>query len=293
MSQEARVYLNGRLVPKSEARIDPDDRGFLFGDGIYEVLGVRDGQPLFIDQHFARLQHSTAGCELTEAFDRAGFEGMARELIAANAIKDGLVYLEVTRGAAPRNHAFPPAGTPPTVYAFAKEVAVDTALHEHGVAVVVLPDERWGRVDMKTVNLLPNVLANERAHRAGAHEAILVRDGIVTEGSHSNAWIVKDGVALTHPTGQRILAGITRATVLLSARRDGIACAERAFSEGDLRSADEVFMTGTTTGVLPVVTLDGQAVGSGRPGPMARALGESYHRTVDEELRRARAAAAL
>lgn len=293
MSQEAQVYLNGRVLPKGQARIDPDDRGFLFGDGIYEVLRVSDGLPLFVDEHFARLGRSTAGCDLTQPFDRAGFERMARDLIAANAIRNGLVYLQVTRGVAARNHAFPVEGTPPTVYAFAKEVSVDPALQRDGVTVVVLPDERWARVDMKTVNLLPNVLAAERAARAGAYEAILVRDGIVTEASHSNAWIVRGGVAWTHPTGTHILPGITRDTVLRSARRDGIACEERTFTEADLRSADEVFLTGTTTAVLPVVRVDGQRVGDGRPGPVARALGEAYGRTVDEEVGRARAAAAV
>ncbi len=293
MSQEAQVYLNGRVLPKSQVRIDPDDRGFLFGDGIYEVLRVRDGLPLFVDQHFARLGRSTGGCELAQPFDRPGFERMARDLIAANAVQNGLVYLQVTRGVASRNHAFPGAGTPPTVYAFAKEVNVDPALHRDGVSVIVQPDERWARVDMKTVNLLPNVLAAERAARAGAYEAILVRDGIVTEASHSNAWIVLRGVALTHPTGTHILAGVTRDTVLRSARRDGIACEERTFTEADMRAADEVFLTGTTTAVLPVVRVDGQPVGDGRPGPVARALGESYDRTVDEEVGRARAAAAL
>ena len=291
MSEEAQVYLNGRLVPRSEARIDPDDRGFLFGDGIYEVLRVREGLPLFVDQHFARLGRSLAGCELPEPFDRTGFERMARDLIARNGTRDGIVYLEVTRGVAPRGHAFPPAGTPPTVYAFAREVPADPALHRDGVPVIVLPDERWARVDMKTVNLLPNVLAADRAARVGAYEAILVRDGVVTESSHSNAWIVRDGVALTHPTGPSILPGITRDTVLRSARRDGLPVEERTFREEDLRSADEVFLTGTTTGVLPVVRVDGRPVGDGRPGPVAKALGESYGRTVDEEIRRQRAAA--
>lgn len=293
MTEETQVYLNGRLVAKSEARIDPDDRGFLFGDGIYEVLKVCEGLPVFVDHHFARLEKSAAGCELTQPFDRAGFEGMARDLIAANAIRNGLVYLELTRGAAPRNHAFPAPGTAPTVYAFAKEIVDDPALHRDGVAVVTMPDERWARVDMKTVNLLPNVLAAERAARAGGYEAILVRDGVVTEASHSNAWIVQGGVALTHPTGTHILPGITRQTVLCAAREDGVAVEERAFRVADLEAADEVFLTGTTTGVLPVVKIDGRTVGEGRPGPVTRALGDGYRRLLDEEVRRGRAAASV
>ncbi len=293
MTQEAQVYLNGRLVPKSEARIDPDDRGFLFGDGIYEVLQVREGLPVFVDQHFARLGTSAAGCELAQPFDRAGFEAMARSLIAANAIENGIVYLQVTRGVAPRNHAFPAPSTPPTVYAFAKEVAHDPALHRDGVGVITLLDERWGRVDMKTVNLLPNVIAAERAARAGAYEAILVRDGVVTEASHSNAWIVRGGVAMTHPTGHRILPGITRQTTLRAAREDGVPCEERAFGEAELEGADEVFLTGTTTGVLPVVRVDGRAVGDGRPGPVTQALARGYRRLLDAAIRQAREAAAV
>jgi D-alanine transaminase len=213
---------------------------------------------------------------------------MARALIAANAIGDGIVYLQVTRGVAARSHTFPAAGTAPTVYAFAREVKDDATLEATGVDVVVLPDERWTHVDLKTVNLLPNVLAAEHAARAGAYEAILVRDGVVTESSHSNAWIVVGGVALTHPTGTAILPGITRDTVLRSARRDGLAVDERPFRVEELRRADEVFLTGTTTGVLPVVRVDGERVGDGRPGPVTKALAASYMRTVEEELARVR-----
>lgn len=282
------VYLNGHLVPRSEARIDPDDRGFLFGDGIYEVLRVREGMPTFVDQHFARLTRSAAECELAQPFDRAGFEAMARTLIDANAIAEGIVYLQVTRGVGPRAHAFPDPATSPTVYAFAKTASANPAHQESGVGVIALPDERWGRVDMKTVNLLPNVLANERAHRAGAYEALLVRDGIVTEGSHSNAWMVRDGVAYTHPTGARILAGVTRDTTLRGAALVGVTVVERAMSLADFRRADELFMTGTTTGVLPVTRIDGAPVGDARPGPVTRRLSEGYHRIVAEEMARIR-----
>lgn len=280
------VHLNGHLVPRSEARIDPDDRGFLFGDGIYEVLRVRQGVPTFVDQHFARLRRSAAECELAQPFDRAGFEAMARSLIEANAIAEGIVYLQVTRGVAPRAHPFPPPATAPTVYAFAKAASADPAQQETGVGVIALPDERWGRVDMKTVNLLANVLANERAHRAGAYEALLVRDGIVTEGSHSNAWMVRDGVAYTHPTGTRILAGVTRDTTLRGAALVGVQVVERAMSLADFRGADELFMTGTTTGVLPVTRIDGAPVGEGRPGRVTRLLAEGYQRVVAQELAR-------
>jgi D-alanine transaminase len=290
MPSETYVYLNGRLVPRAEARIDPDDRGFLFGDGVYEVLRVRAGLPLFVDRHFARLCRSAGECEIAQPFDRNTFEAMARELIARNAVEDGIVYLQVTRGVAPRSHVFPPGGTPPTVYAFAKALADDPAAAD-GVGVIVLPDERWGRVDMKTVNLLPNVLAAERAARAGAHEAILVRDGVVTEGSHSNAWVVLDGVAVTHPTGPHILPGVTRDNVLRAGRAAGVPVAERPVRVEELARAQELFMTGTTTGVLPVVRVDGNPVCDGRPGPVTRALAAAYGRLVDEELARARAAA--
>ena len=178
------------------------------------------------------------------------------------------------------------SGTPPTVYAFAKGVKEDPAQEETGVPVIVLPDERWGRVDMKTVNLLPNVLANERAVRAGAHEAVLVRDGIVTEGSHSNCWMVKGGVAMTHPKGPRILPGVTRDNTFRAAAAAGIEAREGAFSLAQFRDADEVFLTGTTTGVLAVTTVDGRPVGDGRPGPVTRALAEAFRRVVQEEVAR-------
>ena len=284
------VYLNGQVLAKREARIDPDDRGFLFGDGIYEVLPVVDGLPLFVDEHFARMERSAAGIELSQPLTVGAFLDMARELIARNGIGTGLVYLQITRGAAARNHAFPAGGTAPTVYAFAKEVSDNPALQREGVAVVVVEDERWARVDLKTINLLPNAIAAERAAHAGAHEALLVRDGVVTEGSHSNAWIVQAGVALTHPAGRRILSGVTRDAVLRAAREDGIAVAERAFRQEELDGADEVFLTGTTTGVLPVVRVDGRVVGDGRPGPVTRRLAESYGRVLKDQVARARAA---
>jgi D-alanine transaminase len=292
VESEGIVYLNGRFVPRGEARIDPEDRGFLFGDGVYEVLRVRASQPLFVDRHHARLTRSAAQCEIAQPFDRAGLEALARELVARNGISDGIVYLQVTRGVASRAHVFPPPGTAPTVYAFARATAEDPELWARGVSAILLPDERWGRVDMKTVNLLPNVLAAEKARRAGAYEAILVREGVVTEGSHCNAWIVRQGVALTHPTGPRILAGVTRDTVLRAAARVGVTVEERPFTAEELLGADEVFLTGTTTGVLGVVRVDGTTVGDGRPGPVTRALDGGYRTLVEEEVARARAAVA-
>jgi len=288
-SSPAMVHWNGRVVPKSEVRVDPDDRGFLFGDGVYEVLRVRRGLPTFVDRHHARLVRSCTGCELAVPFDRAAFEAMARALIAANGIGEGIVYLQVTRGVAPRNHAFPAPGTTPTVYAFAKTVTASDPFAEGGVGVIMLPDERWGRVDMKTINLLPNVLASERAARAGCHEAFLVRDGVVTEASHSNAWAVVDGVIRTHPSGPHILPGVTRSVVLEAAQAAGLPLEQRAFTPAELERASEAFLSGTTVGVTPVVTVDGRSVGDGRPGPVARALADGYARIVEADLAQATA----
>ena len=287
MPSETYVYLNGRLVPRAEARIDPDDRGFLFGDGVYEVLQVKGGLPLFAEEHFARLERSAGAIEIPVPVDRPAFDHILRELIRTNGLEDGIVYLQLTRGVAPRTHNFPDTVTPTLYLSVKAQPDPDFA---QGVAVVALPDERWHRVDLKTVNLLANVLAAETAKRRGAFEAILIRpDGTVTECSHSNVWIVRDGVCLTHPADRDILPGVTRKAVLRALASHDIPFEEAAFSEGDLRHADEVFLTSTTAGVAPVVQLDGAPVGGGAPGPVTARVRAAYADEVAAEIERARA----
>ncbi|GJG85717.1 aminotransferase [Gemmatimonadetes bacterium T265] len=271
------VYLDGRCLPKSRARISPDDRGFLFGDGVYEVVRVIGGRMVDLDRHLARFARGASALAL--ALDRAGGVAGVREawerLLGANGLTEGeaLCYAQLTRGAAPRAHAYPAADTPPTLYAFAQRIAPPDALRATGAAAVTYPDLRWARCDLKTVNLLPNVMARQAAAAAGAFESLLVRDGVVTEASHSSAFAVVGGTLRTHPLGTCVLPGVTRAAVLELAAGLGIPAREEAVTLEELRAADEAFVASTTADVMPVVTLDGAPVGAGAPGPVARALG--------------------
>jgi D-alanine transaminase len=271
------VFLNGAFVARDRALVPVDDRGFLFGDGVYEVVRLVAGRYVDGDRHRDRLARSLAELRLEGGIeDGTALLDIGLDLLARNRIGVGgqaLVYLQVTRGVARRRHAFPPAGTPPTVFVAASGFVPQRDLMETGVAAVTHPDLRWHRCDIKSVNLLPNVLANQKATEQGAYEAILVRDGVVTEGTRSNVFAVVDGVLRTHPTGPAILPGVTRAVVVELAREAGLHVEERAFSAAELAKAAEVFATGTTTDVTPVVAVDGRAVGSGQPGPVARRLG--------------------
>ena len=267
------VYLGGEFVPRGRAAISIDDRGFLFGDAIYEVIRVVRGRFIEPERHLRRLARSLREVGLpAPALDLLG---VATDLIRQNDLggREATVYAQVSRGAAPRQHAFPPSGTPPTVLVTAMPFTPRTDLIASGVAVITLPDVRWSRCDIKSVNLLPNVLAAQRAAEAGAFEAILVRDGVVTEATRSNVLAVVGGVVRTHPTGPLILPGVTREVVLELASGAGIPVREEELGADELFAAEEVLLTGTTADVTPVVTVDGRAVGEGRPGPVGRRLG--------------------
>ena len=273
------VYLNGDFVPKAEARLPVDDRGFLFGDGIYEVTRAVDGRLFEVDRHLERLRNGAAALALPlTAATVAEMPAIWERLLAANGLTTGeaMVYLQVTRGAAPRTHQFPPAGTPPTIFASASPLLPPDAVRARGAAVVTYPDIRWARCEIKSVNLLPNVLAKQAAAEAGAFEALFVReDGVVTEGAQTTAFAVIDGVLRTHPLTPRILPSVTRAVVLELAAELGIAVREEAFDRAAMLAAGELFVASTTADVMPVVRVDGQSVGDGAPGPIARALAEA------------------
>lgn len=269
------VYLNGQYVPRAEARISVEDRAFLFGDGVYEVTRVVDGTLIEAARHLRRLERGVAGLSLPfSAADAHALVAISERLLAECGLTKGeaLVYWQVTRGAAPRAHHFPPATVPPTVYATASSFKPLHALRGTGVAAITVPDQRWARCDLKTVNLLPNVLAKQAAVAAGAHEAILVRDGAVAEGSATNLFGVIDGRLYTAPRSNYILPGVTRAVVLELAQRLQIPVSEEPFFTTDVPRLSELFLTGTTNDVMPVVTLDGHPVGNGRPGPIAGRL---------------------
>ena len=267
------VYINGEFVDRDRAVVSVDDRGFVFGDGVYEVTRSRDGVLLEVDRHVRRLERSLAGLELL--FSPADLPAVSLRLLRDNNLARGeaTVYWQVTRGAAtPRAHQFPPANTPVTVYASASPF---TTLHDKratGVGVILLSDQRWARCDLKTVNLLPNVLAKQKAVVAGAHEAILVRDGVIMEGAATNVFGVVDGVIRTHPKTNYILPGITREVVLELAAELSMAVREEPLFVDDIPRLSECFLTGTTNDVMPVVAIDGRPVGDGRPGPIAGRL---------------------
>jgi D-alanine transaminase len=270
------VYLDGEFIPKEEARVPVEDRGFVFGDGVYEVTRAVDGRLFAEDAHWARLQRGLRELKI-EVGDHLGRERLrqvSERLLDENGLTEGhaTVYLQITRGAAVRTHWFPPEGTPATIYASAARFEIPTAARERGASAITLPDVRWARCDIKTVNLLPNVLAKQAAHQAGAFEALLLRDGAVTEGSSSNAFGVLDGEIRTYPKSNYILPGVTRDIVIDLARELGFTVRESPFHFQDLPRLQELFFTGTTTDVQPAVELDGRPVGTGQPGPIARAL---------------------
>lgn len=272
------VYLNGAFVPKSEASISVDDRGFLLGDGLYEVTPFYEGVPFGLEGHLARLRRGLDFMRI--GYDPSGLAEVHRTLITTNALDTAarsLVYLQITRGAAPRTHYFPEGDVTPTVYACAKTwQRPEEDTWDRGFTAITVPDRRWSRVDIKTICLLPNALAFQAARDAGADDAILVRDGVALEGAHQNFWAVFDGTVVTHPTTQHILPGITRGIVLGLAREAGILVEERPISVEELAGADELFFTGTTGEVRPCVEVDGRAVGGGDVGPVTRALSEAF-----------------
>lgn len=273
------VYVNGEYLPEEEARVSVFDRGFLFADGVYEVTSVLGGKLIDFDGHMKRLRRSLGELDMPapEALD--DLLEIHRELVARNGIEEGLIYLQVTRGApADRDFAFPGADVKPTLVLFtqSKRGLADNPQAATGIKVISIEDIRWGRRDIKTVQLLPSSLGKMMAKKAGADDAWMVEDGQVTEGTSNNAYIVKGGKIITRQLGNEILHGITRAAVLRFAREAQMVVEERAFTIAEAHEADEAFITSASTFVLPVVSIDGQAVGTGKPGPVAARLREIY-----------------
>ena len=269
-----RVYLNGHIVPAESATVSINDRGLLFGDGIYEVTRSAGGEFVELSRHLRRLTRNLR--ELSIQVPEARLTELveaSRTLIQENAPEgDGLVYWQITRGAAPRVHHFPQPGTVPTIFANVTSVTLPHAVRSRGAVAITTPDIRWARCDIKTVNLLPNTLAKQRAVEAGADEAIFVRDGIVTEGASSNVFAVVGGELRTHPASQYILGGITRDMTLELAHELGLTVRTEAMLLDDLYRADELMFTSTFNDVMPIVRVDGRPIGNGRPGPVAQQL---------------------
>ena len=269
------AYVNGRYVPHAHAVVSIDDRAFVFGDGVYEVCEISDGETVDEPRHLARLARSLAALRIAAPLSEPALKRILREVIARNRVRDGLVYLQISRGAARRDHGFPAAARPGLVVtAKSLDPALNAARAAAGVKVVTAPDERWARPDIKTVQLLPNVLAKQRAREAGAYETWFVgRDGFITEGASTNAWIVSaEGRLVTRAADGAILAGVTRATLIDVAADLGLDIDERPFTLAEALAAREAFLSSATTIVLPVIEIDGRRIGAGRPGPLAQAL---------------------
>ena len=278
------VYLDGRFMPIAEAKVSAMDRGFLYGDGAYEVIPVYSRRPFRLAEHLARLRHTLEGIRLANPHDDAEWVRLIGEIVARNEGDDQSVYLQITRGAdTKRNHAFP-ARVAPTVYILSEPlVTPPPAQREQGIATISAPDVRWLRCDLKAISLLANCLLRQQAIEAGCVETILFRDGFMTEGAASNIFAVRDGVLLAPPKNNLMLPGITYDVVLELAAAHGLPVEVRPVAEAEARGADELWMTSSTKEVLPIVLLDGRPVGDGRPGPVfARmyAWYQDFKRTV-------------
>ncbi|MEZ0214613.1 MAG: D-amino-acid transaminase [Xanthobacteraceae bacterium] len=279
------AYVNGRYLPHAQAGVHIEDRGYQFGDGVYEVCEVKGGRLIDQRRHMERLVRSLDALSIALPMTLPALGFVLRETVRRNLVRDGMVYLQVTRGVAPRDHAFPALGTPPSLVVTARSSVPGAAarLAAQGVSVITTPENRWERVDIKSVGLLPNVLAKQAAKMAGAREAWFVdAAGMVTEGASTNAWIVTpDGSLVTRPAISGILRGITRTVVLDIAAGQGLRIEERAFSVAEAKVAREAFMTAATTVVMPVVRIDGSPVGDGRPGPVTLALRARFHEVAE------------
>ncbi len=274
------ILFNDTFIPRNEARVDIDDRGYQFGDGIYEVVRLYDGEPFLMDEHLVRLERSATELGMSLGFSRQALSARLDELFQKTGVGTGTVYIQVTRGVHPRVQEFPPADLPVQWLAYCRELARPSEKLKNGVSVALTPDIRWLRCDIKSVNLLPNILGRQAATGKGCYEAVQHRDGIVTEGAFSNVYRIANGTVFTHPANNFILNGVTRRKILELCEEAGIPVREETFSTDELLAADEVFLTSTTNEVMPVVAIDGQAVGNGSPGELTCRLQDLYEAAI-------------
>jgi D-alanine transaminase len=272
------AYVNGRYRPLQSAAVAAEDRGYQFADGVYEVIKVLAGRPCDLERHLDRLERSLAALEIAPPMSRRALASVLFETLRRNRLSAALLYLQITRGTAPRNHLFPKAARPSLVVTVRRPVFRGEREREEGVGVITRPDLRWGRCDIKSISLLANVLARQSAAAAGCREAWLIdREGMVTEGSASNAYIVDaSGRLITHPLNERILGGVTRSVILELARRDGIEVVERPFSLDEAHGAREAALSSTSSWLLPVTAIDSRPVSNGMPGHVVRRLMALY-----------------
>ncbi|MBN2070192.1 MAG: aminotransferase class IV [Candidatus Krumholzibacteriota bacterium] len=277
------VFLSGNYINRDEARISPDDRGFIFADGVYEVVRSYRGKLFEPGHHIERLGRSLAALDI-RGFDPALIENISEKLIESNDLSscDSTVYIEVTRGTAPRSHTVPSPRVSPTVYAFASRLDRPVNKQKEGIAIIFVPDDRWGRCDIKSISLLPNILARQKAEDEGADEAVFVLGSDITEGSSSSFAAVFSGALATHPESPRILGGITRKIVIDLCERAGIPVDQRPIKKEELIYADEMMILSTTREVMPVTICDGKKVTSGKPGKITRRLQQLYTRYIEK-----------
>lgn len=277
------AYVNGQYVPQSEALVNVEDRGYQLADGVYEVIAVSDGSLVDCDAHMERLERSLTGLRIDLPCERGIIPLILQRVVRRNHLRTGQVYLQISRGVAPRNHAFPhdPVRPSMVVTTSRRKPPSDEAV-SRGAKVITVPDTRWSRPDIKTVSLLANVLAKQQAIEEGAMEAWFIdKDGLITEGSSTNAWIVTEGQEIvTRPLGQDILAGITRQTLIKVARANNLRVTERPFSVSEAKTAKEAFFTSTTSFVMPVVSIDDTQVNTGEPGGVTLQLLNAYRRHI-------------
>ncbi len=278
----ATVFLNGEYLPAEQAHVSVLDRGFLLGDGVYEVIPVYNGLPFRLTPHLNRLQRSLDGVRMTNPHTLEEWAAIIGRLVEANGGGDQSVYLQVTRGVAPRDHVFP-EGVVPTAFVMSNPLkAVPGSFKTDGIKAITVDDIRWAQCDIKAITLLPNSLLRQKAQDVGAQESLLIRDGYMTEGSASNSYAVIDGVIFTAPKDEKVLPGITRDLVLELAQAAGIAYREEAVSLAQLQQADEIWISSSTRELLPVTMLDDKPVGSGKPGPVWQQVDNLYQRYKQE-----------
>lgn len=270
------VLWNDNIVQRNEAYIDLEDRGYQFGDGVYEVIRIYDGQLFTLQQHINRLYDSAEKIKIDLSLSKEHLESQIRQLVRDNKLELGIVYVQVTRGISARAHIFPDASTSPVVTAYTKEMPIPKEQHKNGVSAVTLDDIRWLRCDIKSINLLPNILAKQEAKEKNCYEAILHRNGIVTEGASSNIFIVKNNKLQTHPATNLILNGITRQVILHLCQENEIPYIEKPFTIKELLTADEVILSSTTSEVMPIIQIDGKPIGTGKPGERTKELQQLF-----------------
>lgn len=279
-----KALVNGQLIDREEAAVDIEDRGYQFGDGVYEVIRVYNGALFGLREHIVRLFRSAAEIGIALPFSAEDIEWDLQKLVQENKLIDGGVYIQTTRGKAPRKHQYD-KGLEPQTTAYTFSVKKPENEQKAGAQAITAEDKRWLRCDIKSLNLLYNVMIKQKAYEAGAYEAVLIRDGAVTEGTSSNVYAVINGIVRTHPANELILNGITRIKLLELMKENGIEVREKPLTEDELRGADEIFISSTTSELIPIVTLDGKPVGSGAPGPVAKTILEAFQSRIQQEIR--------